>query len=160
MTPMSTHSPSQKWGRHLRLLQLLQPFLFKKKKINLLIYLAVSALGCSARDFHCFAWALQLWLKGLVAPQHVGLVLQPGIEPSSRVVQGGFSTPGPPGKSHLHPLLRAHCPCDPLNISSLCCSDDLDFCRLLPSYPISVLIYFFLSSLNSFIYIPSWRSFL
>ena len=48
-------------------------FSLKKKKINLLIYLAVSALGCSVRDFHCFAWALQLWLKGLVAPAACGI---------------------------------------------------------------------------------------
>ena len=44
---------------------------------------------------------LWLWWTGLVAPRHVGGILVPwrGIKPTSTVLQGGFLTTGPPGKS-------------------------------------------------------------
>ena len=42
---------------------------------------------------------LSLWHMGSVAPQHVGLVLWPVIEPRSPALQGIFFTSGPPGKS-------------------------------------------------------------
>ena len=46
----------------------------------------------------CGFWALE-W-AGLVAPQHVGiLVVQPGIEPASPALEGGFLTTRPPVKS-------------------------------------------------------------
>ena len=38
-------------------------------------------------------WAQQLWGMGLVAPR------QPGIQPMSLALAGGFLTTGPPGKS-------------------------------------------------------------
>jgi len=44
-------------------------------------------------------------VQGLLQLQRVGLVAQPGIEPVSPVLEGGFSTTAPPGKSRPHPFL-------------------------------------------------------
>ena len=43
---------------------------------------------------------LYLWLKGLVAPWHAGILIPPpGIKPMSLALEDGFLTIGPPGKS-------------------------------------------------------------
>ena len=43
---------------------------------------------------------LYLWLEGLVAPRHVGILIPPpGIKPMSLALEDGFLTIGPPGKS-------------------------------------------------------------
>ena len=43
---------------------------------------------------------LYLWLEGLVAPWHVGILIPlPGIKPISLALEDGFLTIGPPGKS-------------------------------------------------------------
>ena len=67
------------------------------------LFLAVSGLSCSMGYLRCGTWALQLWFEGLVARGIACgiLVSQVGIEPMSPALQGGFLTPGPPGKSLL-----------------------------------------------------------
>ena len=45
------------------------------------------------------AQAQQLWHTDLVAPQHVGDLPRPGIEPLSPALEDGFLTTVPPGKS-------------------------------------------------------------
>ena len=56
-------------------------------------YRGLSCCGAQAPD----AQAQQLWLTGLVAPQHVGFP-RPGLEPVSPALAGRFSTTAPPGK--------------------------------------------------------------
>ena len=89
---------------------------YKFAKINNFIYLFIwlrrvlvvarGILVAACRIFHCSAWA-SLWLwcagskaRGLNCPTECGiLVPQPGIEPMSPALEGGFLTTGPPGKS-------------------------------------------------------------
>ena len=49
--------------------------------------------------FRCGAWTLWLWcMRDLSSPT--------GIEPTTPELQAGFSTTGPPGKSHYAVLSR------------------------------------------------------
>lgn len=50
------------------------------------------------RFSNCGAWAE--WLHGMWDPPG------PGIDPASPALQGGFLTPGPPGRSTLSPLFN------------------------------------------------------
>ena len=60
----------------------------------------------------CGTRAPQLWCAGLVAPRHVGiLVPQPGIEPVSPALEGGFLTTGPPGRSPNESFYKSLHPC-------------------------------------------------
>ena len=61
--------------------------------------MAVLGLGCGTQDFFlCPAGSLDV-VPGLNCPTACGiLVPQPGIEPTSPALQGGFLTTGPPGK--------------------------------------------------------------
>ena len=74
------------------------------------VYLLMAALGlsCSSQGLHCSIWDPLLWHKGfslvvalgLSCPVACGiLVPQPGIEPESPALEGGFLTTRPPGKS-------------------------------------------------------------
>ena len=54
--------------------------------------------------FCCGARASLVVVRGLSCPTACGtLVSQPGIEPTSPALEGGFSTTGPPGKSLRFP---------------------------------------------------------
>ena len=44
-------------------------------------------------------------VQGLLQLWHMGLVARPGIKPMSPVLEGGFLTTAPPGKSHPYPFL-------------------------------------------------------
>ena len=57
----------------------------------------MTGLSCARKDL---LRDLSLWFVGLVALRHVGiLVPQPGIEPASPALQGGFLIIGLPQKS-------------------------------------------------------------
>ena len=88
---------------------LIPVFLFKVTGICFLIFIYLAALGlhCGAQALLWGAWLLSLWHLGSVVvthwpgcPEACGiLVPQPGIEPMSPALEGGFLTTGPPGKS-------------------------------------------------------------
>ena len=62
------------------------------------IFIADLSLWCT--DSSCVSWAQYLQEADFVVPHQVGiLVLWPGIEPRSLVLQGRSSTVGPRGKS-------------------------------------------------------------
>ena len=71
--------------------------------------MAASGLSCGTWDLRCGMWDLSLWCAGSVVVAH-GLscpaargilVPQPGIEPATPALEGGFLTIGPPGKSPI-----------------------------------------------------------
>ena len=84
------------------------------------VYLLMAALGlsCSSQGLHCSIWDPLLWHKGfslvvalgLSCPVACGiLVPQPGIEPVSAALEGGFLTTEPPLKSPVSPYLSFSC---------------------------------------------------
>ena len=73
---------------------------------KIFIYLSALGLSYSTRDLHCMVKDLSLWPKfslvvglglGCLAVREI-LLPQAGIVPESAASQGGFLTPGPPGK--------------------------------------------------------------
>ena len=60
-------------------------------------------MGCfwgAVLGLHCGMWASVVAVCGLSCPTAHGiLVPQPGIEPTSPALEGGFLTTGPPGRS-------------------------------------------------------------
>ena len=62
----------------------------------MLICLAASGLSWGMWDLCCIVWDCSLWCGCEI------LIPQPGMEPPSPALQGGFLTTGPPGKSHLY----------------------------------------------------------
>ena len=62
-------------------------------------FMAALGLSRSVQDLRCSLCPLAFVVLGLSCSAACGiLVLRPGIEPTSPVLEGGFLTTGPPGK--------------------------------------------------------------